>query len=98
MVQAFSRDVSVVGAFLKTDRLTGVGTHLKTEFHLPGQSRSIQCGAIVRAVVPATCDAGSAGLGIEFEGISDEDLGRLDTLLSKGQGRGSLFRSFLSRF
>ena len=97
-VQAFSRDMSTAGAFLKTDRLAPLGAHLQMEFHLPGQSRGIRCGAIVRAAVPANCDIRNTGLGIEFEGINDVDLERLDTFLNRHQRRWSPLRWILSHF
>jgi uncharacterized protein (TIGR02266 family) len=91
-LQAFSRDISMNGAFLKTDRNVMQGTHLRVEFALPGQQDEIGCGARVRNVVPPGSARGhTSGVGIEFEGIRDQDLQRLEDYIGR-QGRHHRFR------
>jgi hypothetical protein len=91
--QAFSRDISLNGAFLKTDRLLPPGTHLQIGFHLPGDGVRICCGGVVRRVAENEAKhKGVSGLGVEFEGIHDEELGVLEQFIRRHLRRQSLFR------
>jgi uncharacterized protein (TIGR02266 family) len=72
MTQAFSRDLSVRGTFLKTDRTLPLGTRVVLEFCLPGLVDEMRCSGVVRNTCSTTrFDPG--GIGIEFEGLSDGD-------------------------
>ena len=87
-VQAFSRDISMTGTFLKTDRMLPQGTHLDLTLHLPGPDGEIHCGGVVRrASMDEAHHRNISGIGIEFERIGDEDLARLERFL-----RGSVAR------
>jgi len=89
-IQAFSRDLSLRGAFLKTDRLLPPGTQIELNFRLPGQSEEIRCGAVVRATLE-TDRYHHNGNGIEFSEIRDADLERLEAHLKRHEPRSSLF-------
>ena len=85
--QAFSRDLSLYGAFLKTDRIVNPGTHLEVCFHLPGEVEEIRCSSVVRTVLPVERRARYvSGFGIEFEGIHEKDLARLQRFVGKHLG------------
>lgn len=82
-MQVFTRNVSLNGAFIKTDREIPVGTHLRLRFSLPGQMKEIRCGAIARqSVGDNPAPRHTRGVGVEFEGISDDDLERLETYIN----------------
>ena len=90
--QAFSRDISLNGAFLKTDRLLPPGTHLQIGFRLPGEGVRICCGGVVRRVSEHEAKhKGVSGIGVEFEGIHDEELGTLERFLRRHLRCESLF-------
>jgi len=90
--QVFSRDISLYGAFLKTDAVLQEGTHLRVGFHLPGMGAEIRCGALVRRSLPhGTAGNPFAGMAIEFEGIADGELRRLEEFIERQQAP-SLFR------
>jgi CheY-like chemotaxis protein len=82
--QAFSRDLSVYGAFLKTDVVVPEGSHIKVDFHIPGETDEIHCGAVVRRSLPYRPQAQQlAGMAIEFEGIRERDLRRLERFIKR---------------
>ncbi len=87
--QVFSREVSINGAFLKTDRPMEYGTHFDVSFSLPGTPRVICCGAVVKTVIENR-GYHNNGIGVEFEGIRDEDLASLERYLRERR-RMSLF-------
>jgi CheY-like chemotaxis protein len=91
-IQAFSRDISLVGAFLKTDRDVPAGTHLDLTFVLPGDPVEIRCGARVRRIEDRSARLKDRGLGIEFEGIRDADLDRLEAYIARAEYKPSWFR------
>jgi CheY-like chemotaxis protein len=71
--QAFSRDLSPRGAFLKSDRLPPLGARLELRFCIPGLADEVRCDGVVRTTSAAIHPASSGGIGIEFEGLSDAD-------------------------
>jgi CheY-like chemotaxis protein len=87
--QAFSRDVSLVGAFLKTDRLPRHGSRLELAFRLPGDDASIRC----RATVVRTAQAGGPcaepenGFAVEFEELTDADVAHIERYVEHLVGR-----------
>jgi hypothetical protein len=87
--QVFSRDLSVNGAFLKTDRPLESGSHFEVRFSLPGTPHVICCGAVVKTVVENRGYRNN-GIGVEFEGIRDDDLESLEGYLGQRR-RLSLF-------
>jgi len=91
-VQSFSRDISLSGAFLKTDRTALPGTHLDLCFALPGDRNSIRCGGRVRRIDTPSTALRDRGIGIEFERIHDDDLERLEAYITRSQYRPGFFR------
>ena len=73
MAQAFSRDLSIRGTFLKTDRTLPLGTRLVLQFCLPGLADEIRCGGVVRTTCSTTRSADPGGIGIEFDDLPDRD-------------------------
>ncbi len=91
--QAFSRDMSQNGAFLKSDRTPVLGERLRLEFLLPGAPHEIRCGAIVRNTTYGDSHAGQLnGFGVEFEEMSDQDSDIMDAFVER-----NLKRSLFSR-
>jgi uncharacterized protein (TIGR02266 family) len=91
-VQAFSRDISLSGAFLKTDRIPHPGTHLDLCFALPGDTVAIRCGGRVRRIDEKSNRKRDRGIGIEFERIRDDELERLEAYITRSQYRAGFFR------
>jgi len=89
--QAFSRDLSPFGAFLKTDRILVPGTRIEVQFQLPGQPDEIRCGAVVHR---AACFEGdshrSSGFAVEFADIDGDDRERLRRFIEE-RSRHSAF-------
>jgi len=82
--QAFTRDLSACGAFLKTDRAPTVGTTMRITFSIPGHLCAVHCEAIVRRLAPSDDDRlVTPGFAIEFCGMSEEDTDRLDRFLGR---------------
>jgi uncharacterized protein (TIGR02266 family) len=73
VAQAFSRDLSVRGAFLKTDRALPLGTRVVLQFCLPGLADEMRCNGVVRNTCSMTRAADPGGIGIEFQDLPDRD-------------------------
>ena len=71
--QAFSRDLSAHGAFLKTDRVIRLGTRLDLSFWVPGVVDEIRCGSVVRGTSSSLGGGELGGIGVEFKGMADSD-------------------------
>lgn len=82
--QAFSRDLSLNGAFLKTDRILALGTRIELRFHLPGAWQEICCRGSVVRVSSGSGPAGAplTGFAVEFDEMADEDSERLETFIA----------------
>lgn len=91
-VQAFSRDISLSGTFLKTDRTPPPGTHLDLCFAIPGDPTAICCGGRVRRVDETAGRKLDRGVGIEFERIRDDELERLESYITRSQYKPGFFR------
>ena len=89
--QAFSREISAYGAFLKTDRQVPEGAVLELSFTLPGQVREIRCRGVVRLRhgMEAPLPTGS-GLGVEFEDVDPEDQLRFQRFVDHVIARGDM--------
>jgi uncharacterized protein (TIGR02266 family) len=81
VVQAFSRDVSQEGAFIKSDRALPIGSRILVHFSLPGTSEVLNCEAVVRYGSPPSGCGQMAGFGIEFEGLSDRSAELLEAFV-----------------
>lgn len=92
-VQAFTRNLSVYGAFVKTDRVVPEGSRLEVRFHLPGESRETRCGALVHRSEPLAVDANRPnGFGVEFEGFRPEEEQRLGAFIEQWSKRSVFSR------
>lgn len=80
--QAFSRDLSGSGAFLKTDNVPAAGSVLALRFRLPGDPVEIECKGIVRRIEHGD-DPVPAGFGVEFRDISPADCTRLEGFIRR---------------
>jgi CheY-like chemotaxis protein len=89
-VQAFSRDVFLNGAFIKTDRLVEPGTHMEIEMNIPGRREPLRCGAVVQTAIG---DRGYQwnGIWVEFARISDQDLQCLEMYLAQFKRKARFF-------
>jgi uncharacterized protein (TIGR02266 family) len=91
--QAFSRDLSQGGAFLKTDRILALGSRLELGFSLPGIWEEIRCHAVVRSSTFAEPSSGHlSGVGVEFEDLTDEQAEMLDAFIERHLRRPLLSR------
>lgn len=82
--QAFSRDLSIYGAFLKTDCIPAQGTHIGVQFNIPGEAVPVECGAVVQRSMPYDPQGHHvAGFGVEFEGLGEGDLDRLERFINR---------------
>jgi len=91
---AFSRDLSVYGAFLKTDRLLPEGTLLGLCFTIPGQGDRIECHGRVRRAAPVSADGvRKQGFGVEFEGLDAAAQRRLQEFIQRNTPRGVFSRT-----
>jgi len=79
--QAFSRDISLSGAFIKSDSPLSMGTRLDVEFSIPGNWDPVRCAAVVRSGPLRDEGFGPGGFGIEFEGLADDDAERLEQFI-----------------
>jgi CheY-like chemotaxis protein len=80
--QAFSRDLSGKGAFLKTDRELALGTLLEVRFQLPGSHHEIRCRAVVRSTSHSDPTSGrQSGVGVEFVDIAEGDSDRVEAFI-----------------
>jgi CheY-like chemotaxis protein len=81
--QAFTRDLSPCGAFLKTDRAPEVGASMSVHFAIPGDARPVRCQAIVRRIARLDDEPPGTGFAIEFCGMDETDAERLDRFLGR---------------
>ena len=69
-------DLGEGGAFIVTPNPFPVGTRLRYKFHLPDDPIQIEGEARVTRIEP------TLGMGIEFKGLSQEDLERIRFLVA----------------
>ncbi len=88
--QAFSRELSAYGVFLKTDLPAPEGAVLELGFYLPGELDEIHCRGVVRLANQDFDEAveGVQGLGIEFENVEPEDLLRFQSFIDQNSAPG----------
>lgn len=68
-----THDLSEGGAFLEAEMLFDVGDELELEFSLPGSDRVIQTRSRIAWVSRGRDGDHPAGMGIQFDGLHDED-------------------------
>lgn len=91
--QAFTRDVSLEGAFIKSDRPLPVGELFVLHFSLPGTSEVLSCDAVVRYVTPRNGGgADLAGFGIEFVSMPDPVTALLELFVASKLARCRIAR------
>lgn len=92
-VQAFTRNLSVYGAFVKTDRPVDAGARLEMRFHLPGEPIETSCGGIVQYGESAIADARQpTGFAVEFDGLGREQERRLGAFIEQWSRRSVFSR------
>lgn len=93
--QAFSRDLSTSGAFLKTDHQMPLGARLRLRFNIPGELDAIRCEGCVRRSMPLDPkNLNAAGFAVEFDGLAGQDAKRLEDFIRRHERR-TLFGSML---
>jgi|WetSurMetagenome_2_1015567.scaffolds.fasta_scaffold86490_2 uncharacterized protein (TIGR02266 family) len=78
-----SRDLSVGGAFLRSDLLFEVGEELRVDFSLPNGHRVHGRGRVVR-VSRERDDGQEPGMGIEFIALTAEDRDAVRAFITRG--------------
>jgi len=74
-------DLSAGGTFLKSDLLLEEGETFSFEFRVPGVERPLVAQARIAWVRRFPAGGQSAGMGVEFLSMSDEDRGVLEQFL-----------------
>jgi len=78
-----TRDLSLTGAFLRSDLLFEVGEELDLAFLLP-EGRTVRARGRVVHVVREPRDTNVAGMGISFTNLSDRDREAVRAFLATG--------------
>lgn len=79
--QAFSREISLGGAFIKSDCPPPLDSRLDVEFSLPGRRSPVRTFAIVRSGPMGNGGYGTGGFGIEFDGMKEDDAAQLERFI-----------------
>ncbi len=77
-----AQDLSIGGAFLRSDLLLETGEELEVEFTLPGTERAVHARARIAWVRRAE-GSGSAGMGLEFIDLPAADREALAAFLEE---------------
>jgi uncharacterized protein (TIGR02266 family) len=76
----FTSDINDGGLFIETENPRPAGTEVAMRFSLPGRDEAVETvGRVVRVITGD--DAGPAGMGIEFEALSDESSRAINELI-----------------
>ncbi len=76
----FTRDINEGGLFIETEKPRPTGTEVAMRFNLPGTDEPLQ--TIGRVVwVRSETNEEPAGMGIEFDELSEEDRGRINDMI-----------------
>jgi hypothetical protein len=82
---AFTRDISLAGARIWTDRLYPLNTKLKLTLYLSRSRQVIRINSTVRWM--KSCDDGLYEMGVQFQpGIPDALIALINHIYSKDQG------------
>ncbi len=76
-----TQDVSVGGAFIRSDLLFEIGEHLGLSISLPSGRQIRAVGRVVRVARDTGDDGAAPGMGIQFVSLSDEDREALQALV-----------------
>lgn len=76
----FTRDINEGGLFIETEKPRPTGTEVAMRFNLPGNDDPLQ--TVGRVAWVRSADANSpAGMGIEFDELSNEDRTRINAMI-----------------
>lgn len=87
--QAFSRDISERGVFLKTDRRPPLGSRVRLQFRLPGSWTEIRAVGQVRNTTSGDGPGWAGGIGLEFDEMSESDCQELQGFVRRQLSRES---------
>lgn len=76
----FTRDINEGGLFIETEKPRPTGTEVAMRFNLPGSDDPLQTVGRVAWVRSAGTDA-PAGMGIEFDELSQDDRTRINAMI-----------------
>ncbi|MFT5441518.1 MAG: hypothetical protein ACI8W3_000559 [Myxococcota bacterium] len=76
----FTRDINEGGLFIETEKPRPTGTEVAMRFNLPGSPEPLQTVGRVVWVRSASNDM-PAGMGIEFDELTDEDRVRINNMI-----------------
>jgi uncharacterized protein (TIGR02266 family) len=76
----FTRDINEGGLFIETETPRPAGTEVTMRFNLPGSEDSLQTIGRVAWVRSEGSDE-PAGMGIEFDKLSDDDRSRINAMI-----------------
>ncbi len=89
--QVFSRNISLSGAFLKTDCFVPHETRIDLQFYLPGEAEPVVCPSVVKRPPDLDEQQGRRGIGVEFRQVPEPALTRLEAFFERNAPR-SRFR------
>lgn len=87
----YALNISHGGIFIKTRKPLARGSEVEIEFEVPGAPRKLLTrGRVVRVIFPGEDEMEPAGMGVEFEPLSETDREMIDALwqLSSRSGKG----------
>ena len=76
----FTRDINEGGLFIETGKPRPAGTEVAMRFNLPGNQEPLQTIGRVVWLRSASADQ-PAGMGIEFDELSEDDRGRINAMI-----------------
>lgn len=79
-----TQDVSVGGAFIRSDLLFEIGEELQLHFSLPKGHAVRARGRVVRVARDTGDDGAAAGMGIQFVALTDSDREAILALVTRG--------------
>jgi hypothetical protein len=83
-IQFDTQDLSVGGAFIRSDLLFEIGEELAVAFHLPSGHAVNARTRVVRVARDTGDDGTAAGMGIQFVTLSDADRDAILALVTRG--------------
>jgi uncharacterized protein (TIGR02266 family) len=80
----YAMNISHGGIFIKTRKPLANGAQVELEFEVPESKRKFTTqGTVVRVIFPGEDEMEPAGMGIEFEPLSEDDKAMIDALWQK---------------
>jgi len=88
MFSEFTRDINEGGLFIETEKPHQPGTEVSMQFHLPGSKEVLRTiGRVVR--VSSGSVSAPAGMGIEFDELTPDDLAKIDLIVRSLRTEGA---------